>query len=762
MLRKIVSIQNIGRFLNYSAADDVELKRYNLIFGENGRGKTTLCAVLRSLQSGDPAHVFGRTTLGTGDAPEIRMLLDGGTATFTDGSWSTTVPDLAIFDSTFVSENVYSGDAVSLDHKRKLYKIIIGKQGVDLARKIEDLDAASREKSAEIRERRAAVQAIVPHTLSVEDFLSLQEDSAIEAKIAATESELQAVKEADQIKNRAALSELALPEFPAGFETLLGKTIEGLAADAERLVAEQIKAHAMHGRGETWLSEGLGYVRDNACPFCGQNLDGAAALMAAYRAYFSEAYNALRTEIATFRQEVEDRFGDREIASIERLLDQNAASVEFWSRYCKIAAPDLDGGKGDVLEALRTFRQAVFSLLDQKATTPLEPVAPDPNFTAAKAAFRTMQAEIDSYNQAVRAANETISAKKGATAAADVGTVEGTLTRLRATKKRYEPDAVAACRDYETAQAEKKAIEDEKEKVKRELDDCTEHVMGRYEQTINRLLDDFNMGFCITETRHGYPGGVASCSYQILINDTAVDLGDERTPLDKPSFRNTLGSGDKSTLGLAFFLAQLAHDPNKTAKIVVFDDPFSSQDSFRKNSTVQKIKKCGAECTQVMVLSHDDRFLKLIWDQLAHLPSERKCLRFARIGLRNTTISEWDIEEATQSQFLSDRQALVEYYTSAQGQPCDVVRKSRPVLETYCRNLRPSEFTQGDSLGAIIAKIREAGSVHPLAAILDDLESLNAYTTPYAHGQSGVNTAPIDDNELHGFVKKTLTITGGC
>ncbi|HYA44213.1 MAG TPA: hypothetical protein VED59_01295, partial [Acidimicrobiales bacterium] len=111
----------------------LSLKHYNLIFAENGRGKTTLCAVLRSLQSGDPAHVFGRTTLGARGAPEIRVLLDCGTATFSTGAWSATVPDLAIFDSTFVSENVYSGDTVDLDHKRNLYRVIVGKQGVDLA-----------------------------------------------------------------------------------------------------------------------------------------------------------------------------------------------------------------------------------------------------------------------------------------------------------------------------------------------------------------------------------------------------------------------------------------------------------------------------------------------------------------------------------------------------------------------------------------------------------------------------------------------------
>ena len=64
MLRKIVSIKNVGRFATYGASGDVELKRYSLIFAENSRGKTTLCALLRSLQSGDRTHVIGRTTLG--------------------------------------------------------------------------------------------------------------------------------------------------------------------------------------------------------------------------------------------------------------------------------------------------------------------------------------------------------------------------------------------------------------------------------------------------------------------------------------------------------------------------------------------------------------------------------------------------------------------------------------------------------------------------------------------------------------------------
>ncbi len=61
MLRKFVSIKNVGRFVNCRAIGDVESKRYTLIFAENGRGKTTLCAILRSLQLGEAAHIIGRT-----------------------------------------------------------------------------------------------------------------------------------------------------------------------------------------------------------------------------------------------------------------------------------------------------------------------------------------------------------------------------------------------------------------------------------------------------------------------------------------------------------------------------------------------------------------------------------------------------------------------------------------------------------------------------------------------------------------------------
>ena len=56
MIKKFVTIKNIGKFKNCNASGDVELKKLNVIYAENGRGKTTLCDILRSLKTSDAEY----------------------------------------------------------------------------------------------------------------------------------------------------------------------------------------------------------------------------------------------------------------------------------------------------------------------------------------------------------------------------------------------------------------------------------------------------------------------------------------------------------------------------------------------------------------------------------------------------------------------------------------------------------------------------------------------------------------------------------
>jgi len=117
-IKKIVSLKNVGRFKSLAAKGDVQFKRLTLIYGSNGHGKTTLAGVLRSLATGDRAYIDERATLGVAEPPEAEILLDAGLARFSNGAWTTTATDLEIFDSTFVGDNVFTGEHVGPDIAR--------------------------------------------------------------------------------------------------------------------------------------------------------------------------------------------------------------------------------------------------------------------------------------------------------------------------------------------------------------------------------------------------------------------------------------------------------------------------------------------------------------------------------------------------------------------------------------------------------------------------------------------------------------------
>src|SRR5208282_3402449 len=443
MLQKIISIRNVGRFQNCAALGDVAFRRFTLIFAENGRGKSTLCAILRSLCSNTSALIIGRRTLGSPDAPEVQLFIGSGNVTFRNGLWNASYADIAVFDGTYVSENVFLGDVVDTEHRRNLYRIFIGAQGVTLAGRLNELDDQVSGKNSEIREVRTRLQRHMAPGMTAEIFIGLSEDSQIDAKIQAKEQELQAVQRAAQLQQKGGLAAIAVPVFPASFAQLLAKTFASVAVDAERHVAEHITHHQMGGRGQPWLTEGLGYLTDDLCPFCNQPLTGVA-LVSAYRDFFSKEYHALSEEVTGMTRQVEGAIGDRVSAAIERTLFQNSGTAEFWRQYCVLTAPVFPE-MAKISEIMTVLRQAALSLLQTKSGKPLEAVPPDDSFTAALEGFEALRRSIAEYNAGVAAANVLIEARRQEAQGANVRDVEVAVARLKSQKARYTNDVSELC-----------------------------------------------------------------------------------------------------------------------------------------------------------------------------------------------------------------------------------------------------------------------------------------------------------------------------
>jgi wobble nucleotide-excising tRNase len=766
MVEKIVQIKNIGRFLDYAAKGDVTFRKLTLIYAENGRGKTTLCAILRSLQSGRPEFISERKTLGATDAPFVHIRLNNADYKFDGNAWTNSHPDILIFDSVFVNENVYSGDYVEHEHKKNLYRVIVGAQGVQLARQIEDLDRQIRDVNADLREKKESISEHVPAGISFDDYLSWQplvdNEEQIRQKTEELSNRQRAAEKAGEIQAKGLFVKIQLPSLPSDFSVVLSKQLTNIVADAERKVREQIARHQMEHQGESWLSQGLAYVKDDRCPFCGQGVQ-ANELIAAYRSYFSAAYRDLKQEVAQLAQRVNSAIGEAALSSVQQAIANNAALLEFWRQFTVVDLPDISFP--DIQQKYATLREKCLKLAGRKQESPAEPVTLDAEFTTALAEVDALRTAVARYNAAVDAANSRVNEQKAAARSQpEITPVKNELAQLEARKKRFEPEIAKACQAYEDAVAKKASLEKQKEQVRQQLDQYCEDIIRTYEQSINEYLDHFNTGFRITNTRHLYRGGTPSSHYQIEINSKALDLGDARTPAGTPCFKTALSSGDRSALALAFFLAVLKQDSDIGRKIVVFDDPFTSLDRFRRTSTQQLIQRLLNMAQQVIVLSHDAHFLKLLYDECPSATTNTKTLRMSKAG-NVTVIGEWDIEAEVLSSYEKDYRTLHAFYVERTGDPRAVARAIRPFLECLLRTRFPGHFQPKEWLGDFLAKIRAADETSGLQlakADLPEMEAINDYSKKYHHQQNpNADTEPISEDELHAYVKRTLRLVGG-
>lgn len=307
----------------------------------------------------------------------------------------------------------------------------------------------------------------------------------------------------------------------------------------------------------------------------------------------------------------------------------------------------------------------------------------------------------------------------------------------------------------------KRNLDTQKRSAKEELDVYCDNIFPKYEQQINRYLELFGTGFRIANANRSYRGGSPSTQFDIEINNTAVALGDARTPTGVPTFKTTLSSGDRNALALAFFMASLDDDPHIDRKIVVFDDPFTSLDRFRRACTQQLIGRLARRVRQVIVLSHDADFLKVLFD---NFPSaEVKTLQLSWSG-ENTRLGEWNIESETQSIYMKDFNVLLEFYRERRGRPIEVARALRPFLEGLLRGQYPHMFNSNEWLGDFIVKIRAAGAASTLTGAqhnLAEIEAINDYSKRYHHAQNtNADNEPIASDELYGFVNRALKLVG--
>ncbi len=145
MLIKINHIKNVGRFYEVvpkgTAESSCTLERFNLIYADNGTGKTTLSAIIKSLAFNKPELILSRKTISGARSCEVSLEVDNKQCNFLNDVWKKS-PDsrFEIFDEEFIKRNVFSTTGVDADHKRQLFNfVVLGKENVEKALKLQEL-----------------------------------------------------------------------------------------------------------------------------------------------------------------------------------------------------------------------------------------------------------------------------------------------------------------------------------------------------------------------------------------------------------------------------------------------------------------------------------------------------------------------------------------------------------------------------------------------------------------------------------------------
>jgi wobble nucleotide-excising tRNase len=757
-IKKIVSLKNVGRFRSLAAKGDVQFKRLTLVYGANGHGKTTLTGVLRSLATGDRAYVDERATLGVTEQPEAEILLDTGLARFSNGAWTATAADLEIFDTTFVSDNVFTGEHVGPEHRKNLYEVVVGASAVSLAREIDRVDAEGRRLATEITAAETVLRALIHAPFSLDTFVDLVPESDLTEKIRDCTTRLSAVRKQREILARPELDLLAAPALPAGLSTVLNKSVLQLSAETEERVRKHI--HRLDHRGETWIRQGLSYVKaDHVCPFCGQETSNAD-LLKLYRDFFSNAYSAHAVEIERASNLLEQTLGDHALGALQKRVLENDARIRGWSDLADLT---FAAYQPERLEQIWKHVRAVLrERLQRKAANPSAAIPDDAELVAATQDYAAATAALADHNKSIAKANTTISDLKRQAAATKAETLEDELRRLRNMEIRQTPEAGDLITALRSKREAKKTLDTTKRSKKDELEAAATKVLETYQASINRLLRAFGANFTIVNTRPSFPGGKASSSYQLELNNTTLDIGDAHTPRGKPCFRTALSTGDKSTLALAFFLARL-EQYDLSGRCVIVDDPLSSFDSFRSACTQQEVTSIAARAAQTIVLSHDAFFLKGVLDSSDRTGTA--CLQVVRDAdshaLRAWDAADYFLREAHQEYFL-----LRSYLADGppeNGDLTSIARAIRPYLEGHLRHRFPDEFGPTEWLWDFVEKVRGAPTGSALAGLatkMVELEALNGYSKGVHHGSTTPVPRPTDA-ELQPWVRRALAFVQG-
>ncbi|GAA7031605.1 AAA family ATPase [Helicobacter pylori] len=598
-----------------------EFKDYNVIFGNNGCGKTSLTRAFELLISKNKCIEKYRT-ISTAESPSIEFECKDGSYKIEPNS-NIGAPSfkVEIYNSDFLHNNAPFNSEFGL---KKLDDGIIILEGSVLGEETKEINQLKDFKEKVEKEKKKIKDENSAETLMAKQESEIKKyDKEIEKirkemtskTIQITLDEIKINNICEVSKNKFKVQEDALTnlekdfdeldeamkkfddlkemELPKDYQTIKDKLESLFSFDIDKeagQVSEKIKEH-MSKVGREFIEKGIELQKkmpDNACPFCTQEITNN--IIQVYTSYFNkriEQFNQDSLEVSGTLKKILEQWNIKEI-------------LQSFERFEPFMKKDSSTNKESLKNALEQIKVLLEKL--QKEVDKKWGVKNKEKFQ------ETDKKLLENYEKFQKCVDETRNILKQKKEQKEK--LEKLKTELKEARiKKAKHDSYDWQKSKEEAERKLSVLNCRHERLNRLLEKINKKLKGLYDQkrpdieTINNYLKALNL-----------PKYSLDKDYRIVLNSDALENSEAKI---------ILSNGEKTTLAFAYFLARLKLFYKKEDLknlVVVIDDPISSLDEQRIYNTTCLVAKINQELAreklsneenkaQVFVLTHNHTFM---------------------------------------------------------------------------------------------------------------------------------------------------------
>ena len=629
-IERIEKLKHPGVLRNFIWPGDLQnFGRYNLIYGWNGSGKTTISKIFRAVEKQEPQE----------SECDVVLSINGNNVNGSEFEQST-LP-VRVFNRDFIADSVFRAGGSEVPPI-----FVLGEENVEKQKEVEQLKAKfdeARIKQGQKRSQKSNAENIldrhcrerarlIKETLRssgeniYNNFDKAQYSPLAQSISDAGEASLHQLSEVErekaQAQHRATLKErldeisYQLPFLPTHIEkvssllkkTVVSEIIESLKADQEL---------------SSWVHQGLGLHQlrhAEQCLFCEQDLPKSR--LAKLEEHFSTEYGQflcnLNSEMENL-QKILVAAKDVSLPVPAQLYEDLTEDYEDTRRRLNEALNTTKSFLNKLVESLQKKKERIFEscTLDIPAPQVESGVVENVNNILGKHNARCDDFETQVADARRRLANDLVACAldEFCTLLSDVNKSESAVNEASSEVQRLQED------------------------IKRLERDIVQH-----RKPAEELNDDI----------HKYLG---HSELQLDVKETGYEITRNGTPA------KALSEGETTAIALLYFLKSLQdQDFDLVNGVVVLDDPVSSLDANALYLAFGFIKQRTQNAAQLFILTHNFTLFRQVKNWFHHLPGQRKSdpnLRPARFYML-----EWKFNQRKRSSALRWLDPLLERYES--------------------------------------------------------------------------------------------------